>query len=158
MTESQRPTAKVLFRVPNEDGSAEVETLWAHVLGADRYRIDNCPYYAYGVSWNDVVHAPFDPVEGFPTFRSVLTKSGNRTIRVILDPPAAPGNESEKMLSALVSLGCSCERATQSYIAVNIPPSVDLGGVVDFLTKSRLTWEHADPTYNELHPVEPDQR
>ncbi|HET6160752.1 MAG TPA: DUF4265 domain-containing protein [Dongiaceae bacterium] len=87
MSDSQKP-AKVLFRVPNEDGSAEVETLWADDLGGDRYRLDNCPFYASGVSWNDVVYAPYDLDEEFPTFRSVLEKSGNRTIRVILDPPA----------------------------------------------------------------------
>ncbi len=155
MIESESPTAKVLFRVPNEDGSAEVETLWAHDLGADRYRLDNSPFYAYGVSWEDVVYAPFDPTEGFPTFREVVWKSGNRTIRVILDPPAAPGNESANLLNELVSLGCSCERATQSYVAVNIPPSVQLAGIVDFLIRSGVAWEHVDPTFDELHPGEP---
>jgi len=147
-----RKAAKVLFRVPNEDGSAEVETLWADDLGNDQYKLDNCPFYAYGVSWEDVVYAPFDPVEGFPTFQSVVAKSGNRTVRVILDPPAAAGNESEKLLSDLLALGCGCERATQSYVVVNIPSSVDLAKVVVTLTNSGTAWEHADPTFEELHP------
>jgi hypothetical protein len=151
VSDPQKP-AKVLFRVPNEDGSAEVETLWADDLGGDRYRLDNCPFYAYGVSWNDVVYAPYDPDEGFPTFGRVLEKFGNRTIRVILDPPAEAGNESEKLLNSLIALGCSCERASKSYVAVNIPRSTDLAAVVDCLTKSRQAWEHADPTFDELHP------
>jgi len=157
MTDPQTPTAKVLFRVPNEDGSAEVETLWAYDLRGDRYKLDNCPFYAYGVSWNDVVLAPFDPIEGFPTFQSVLARSGNRTVRVILDPPASPGNESEELLNELTSLGCSYERATSSYVAVNIPPEVDLANIVATLTKSGFAWEHADPTFDELHPGMPEQ-
>lgn len=51
-----------------------------------------------------------------------------------------------------MALGCSCERATKSYIAITIPQSTDLAAVVDFLTKSRQAWEHADPTFDELHP------
>src|SRR5688572_22698495 len=65
----REPSTKVLFRVRNEDGSADVETLWATSLGADNYKLDNSPFYAYGVSWEDVVHAPFDPEEQFPAFQ-----------------------------------------------------------------------------------------
>jgi hypothetical protein len=47
MTSSRHPDAKVLFRVPNEDGTAEVETLWATSLGGDKYQIDNSPFWGY---------------------------------------------------------------------------------------------------------------
>lgn len=50
MSEPAQPNAKVLFRVANEDGSTEVETLWATGLGDDRYKLDNSPFYAYSVS------------------------------------------------------------------------------------------------------------
>ena len=85
MSEPTEPNAKVLFRVPNEDGGADVETLWAYDLGSDNYKLDNLPYYAYGVSCDDVVLAPFDEDEEFPTFQKVVSKSGNRTIRIIFD-------------------------------------------------------------------------
>jgi hypothetical protein len=78
------PTAKVLFRVVDEDGSINVETLWAFDLGQDAYRLDNSPFYAYSVSVGDVVFAPVDPQDERPTFQRVLEKSGNRTVRVIL--------------------------------------------------------------------------
>src|SRR5438128_3554168 len=104
MTQPSQPTAKVLFRVPNEDGSAQVETLWATDLGNDQYKLDNSPFYAYSVSWQDVVFAPFDQDEEFPTFQRVISKSGNRTVRVILDPPVEPGNSSDLLLQGLVSL------------------------------------------------------
>lgn len=152
MSNSLQPNAKVLFRVPNEDGSAEVETLWATDLGSDTYRLDNSPFYAYGVSWEDVVRAPFDSVAGFPVFHSVISKSGNRTVRVIFDPPVAAGNRSEEVLQGLVAIGCSYEGANTIYVSVNIPPGVDLETVRDYLIDSSVQWEHADPTYATLFP------
>jgi len=138
--------------VVNEDGSTEVETLWATHLGADNYRLDNSPFYAYGVSWEDVVAAPFNAEEGRPTFERVVEKSGNRTIRVIFETPIEDGNESDQLLQGLVALGCDYEGATQTYVAVNIPPSVELNAVRNYLVENDATWEHADPTYESLFP------
>ena len=147
-----KPNAKVLFRVPDEEGGAEVETLWATHLGSDNYRLDNSPFYAYGVSWEDVVSAPFNPEEGFPTFERVVSKSGNRTIRVIFETPIETGNESERLLHGLIALGCDYEGANRKYISVNIPPGVDLDVVRKYLIEHNATWEHADPTYATLFP------
>ena len=145
------PTAKVLFRVAESDGSANVETLWAFDLGADRYKLDNSPFYAYGVSWGDTVSAPHDEAEGRPTFRSVLSKSGHRTVRVIFDPPVASGNKSDAVLQGLVRLGCEYEGANPGYIVVSIPPNVELGSVVQYLIEHEANWEHADPTYEQYN-------
>lgn len=152
MSDSSQPNAKVLFRVPKEDGGADVETLWATHLGADNYKLDNSPFYAYGVSWEDVVSAPVSSEEGFPTFERVVTKSGNRTIRVIFDPPAETGNESDQVLQGLVALGCSYEGASRKYVAVNIPPKIELDVVRNYLVDHNAAWEHADPPYDELFP------
>ena len=153
MTESQ-PNAKVLFRVSRKDGSADIETLWAVDLGNDQYRIDNSPFYAYSVSWQDIVYAPFDRDEGRPIFQRVVLKSGNRTIRVAFETPVENGNESDGILKGLVSLGCSYEVANNRYMSVNIPPEVNLESVRSYLIECHATWEHADPTYAELFPNE----
>ena len=144
--------AKVLFRVPNEDGTAEVETLWATSLGGDRYRLDNSPFYAYSVSWQDVVLAPWSEEEGFPAFERVLEKSGNRTVRVIFDPPVEAGNESDRILQGLVERGCSYEGASPSYVAIDIPRGVALEAIAAWLVDCGATWEYADPSYDELYP------
>jgi hypothetical protein len=149
---SNDPTAKVLFRVPSTNGDATVETLWAIPLGNDRYQLDNSPFYAYGVSWQDVILAPYNKQEGFPTFQSVLEASGNRTVRVFFEPPVAPGNSSDQVLQGLVALGCSYEGANRKYISVNIPPGVELQQVRSYLIKQEAQWEHADPTYDSLFP------
>jgi hypothetical protein len=154
MSEPSEPNAKVLFRVPNEDGSAEVETLWAYDLGSDKYKLDNLPYYAYGVSCDDVVLAPFDEDEQFPTFQKVVSKSGNRTIRIIFDTPFESGNESEALVNRLVTLGCDFEGANKKYIVINIPSSVELNAVAEQLNDADVSWEYADPTYEDLFPNE----
>src|SRR5688572_29982065 len=152
MIESLKPNAKVLFRVPHEDGGADVETLWATHLGVDHYRLDNSPFYAYGVSWEDVVSAPFNQEEGFPTFERVVSKSGNRTVRVLFKTPIATGNESAQLLQGLIALGCDYEGANGKYFSVNVPPGVDLDVVRTYLIEQHATWEHADPTYATLFP------
>ena len=151
---SNDPTAKVLFRVPDDEGGATVETLWGMPLGDDQYKLDNSPFYAYGVSWQDVVLAPIDAQAGLPTFQSVLTKSGNRTVRVIFEPPVSPGNSSDQVLQGLVALGCSYEGANPGYMSVNIPPGVELQEVRSYLVQNDAQWEHADPTYESLFPDE----
>jgi hypothetical protein len=145
------PDAKVVFRVPEEDGSVRVETLWGTALGDDQYKIDNSPFYAYGVSWEDVVYAPVDLEDGRPTFIRVVSKSGNRTVRVIFDPPVQDGNESDRVLQGLVALGCTYEGANRGYMSVNVPPELSLAAVRDYLVKQDAQWEHADPTHDELH-------
>ena len=152
MTDTAHQKAKVLFRVPNDDGSAEVETLWATHLGGDNYKLDNSPFYAYGVSWEDVVSAPFSEEEQFPTFQTVVAKSGNRTVRIVFDPAVEDGNQSDQVLKGLVGLGCDYEGANRKYISVNIPPNVNLEAVRNYLIQHNANWEHADPTYDSLFP------
>src|SRR5258706_8794060 len=144
------PKAKVLFRVVGEDGQDDTETLWAHDLGGDRYKIDNCPFFAYGISLHDVVFAPKDSTDGIPAFNQVLSKSGNRPVRVAFDPPVQAGNSSDKVLQGLVAIGCSYEGANSSYVVVNIPSRVDLLAVRDYLVAEGAQWEHCDPTYEEV--------
>jgi hypothetical protein len=152
MPDPLRPNAKVLFRVIDEEGGTHVETLWATHLGADDYKLDNSPFYAYGVSWEDVVSAPFNPEEGFPTFDRVVSKSGNKTVRVIFETAIETGNDSDRVLQGLVALGCSYEGANRKYVSVNLPPHVELNVVRTYLIEQKATWEHADPTYAALFP------
>lgn len=126
--------------------------MWATPVSADTFRLENSPFWAYGVSWQDVVSAPFSEAEGFPTFSAVLSKSGNRTVRIALDLPIEEGNDSDDLLKGLVALGCSYEGMNRRYISVNIPPEVQLEAVRSYLIEHDATWEHADPTYATLFP------
>ena len=61
---------------------------------------------------------------------------------------------SQAVLDHLIAMGCEYEGMNGSYFAVNIPPLVEFADVCAFLTEGNLQWEHADPTYAELHPDE----
>ena len=152
MNEQTKPDSKVMFLLPKEDGSVDVETLWATRMRQDQYKLENSPFYVYGVSWQDIVYAPFSEEEGFPVYSNIVTKSGNRTVRVIFDPPVSPGNESDGILQGLVKIGCDYEGANKTYIVINIPPAVTLESVRNYLIGVSANWEHADPTYDSLFP------
>jgi hypothetical protein len=152
MSEADPPAAKVLFRVLEDDGSANVETLWARDLGSDKYRLENSPFFAYSVSWEDIVYAPYSAEEGFPTFQRVVSKSGNRTIRVVLAEPAHPGNDGDLLLQGLVDLGCSYEGMNSRLISINLPPETEMMRVRRYLIERDVDWEHADPRYDDLFP------
>ena len=142
------PDGMAKVRLSNADG--DVETLWASPLGNDLYRLENSPWYAYGVSWQDVVEAHSPETGDLPQFVRVVEKSGHRTIRIILKPPTDESTESQAVLDRVCALGCSYEGANRSYIAIDLPPSVDLDEICQFLISTGQQWEHADPTYEDL--------
>jgi len=134
----------VKVELRGEDG--EVETLWAFDLGNGRYKLDNTPWYAYGVSTGDVIEAAPEDHAGFPVFKAVVEKSGYRTVRI-----TAASDFTDEFFEEIKALGCSFEGANRRYVAIDVPPSVELWSVAEFLTERGIRWEHADPTWEELH-------
>ena len=77
---------KILLRL--EDGEdVYVETPWVIDLGNGRYRIDNCPFYFYGIAAGDIIGAEYSKEEERLVFSRVLEKSGNKLVRVIFENP-----------------------------------------------------------------------
>ena len=141
-----------LVKVQLSGPEGEIETVWARPLGDDRFELDNTPWYPYGLSWRDVIEARRRTADGFPEFVRVVKKSGHRTIRVILKPPADVSPASQAVLDGLKALGCTSEGRAYRFMAVDVPPAVDLMEVRQFLIGTGQQWEHADPTYDELFP------
>src|SRR4051794_37589642 len=99
---------KVNCPLPATDRAAGVvaENLWAEVLGSDRFRIDNVPFYAYGVSLGDVVRA--DEIDGRLVFRDVVARSGHSTYRVLVkDRAGADSAGFQSLWRGLGDLGCA---------------------------------------------------
>ena len=140
--------AKVKVLIRTDD---HVETLWADPVGPGRYRLDNTPFFAYGISWRDVVEAEPDP-DGTLRCVRVVEKSGHRTVRIIFDPGVDVSAEQRAVVDGLVAMGCTFEGANPRYVTIDLPPGVDLDAVAAYLTARRAEWEHADPTYDDLHP------
>src|ERR1700750_3313832 len=82
----------------------EFETMWATPVGPDRYRLENSPFYAYGVSWLDIVEArPEDPGD-LPVVVRRVEKSGHRTLRLILLPGVKDAPAQQSVLEDLNGL------------------------------------------------------
>lgn len=138
---------KVRLRGPD---ASDIETLWAVPVDTDLYRLDNSPFFAYGLSWQDVIEAkPAD--DQFLEYVRCVRKSGNRTVRVIFQDYRSDDQPAHEILRELKNLGCSYEGMQPRMISINVPPKVNLREVTDFLTEQHgLQWEYADPTYDEV--------
>lgn len=123
------------------------ESLWAREIAPGHYRIRNCPFYAYGVSAEDIVSAREQ--DGVLTFRDVVARSGHSTYRVLL----AEGEsvKSPKFLEnwkPLQEIGSTYELAKSRWLAVDVPPETDIFAAYDLLERG----ERANAwTFEEAH-------
>jgi hypothetical protein len=132
-----------------EAGPAE-DTVWAESLGSDRYRVESCPFFAYGISRDDVVRAAESPGEGGPVLDDVLEKGGHRTLRLTLGPSVDLRSAAvQRTLEKLIDLGCTHELLRPRLVAIDLPPEVDLEVATELLQQASkagaLSWEWADP-------------
>ncbi|WP_286342333.1 DUF4265 domain-containing protein [Ferrimonas sp. YFM] len=122
---------KVHIDLPNHWATGG-ESLWATPLGNDLYRIENIPFYAYGLNFRDVVLATADTDELKPEVRKVLNPSGNKTYRVIFTNGLSREKQVE-LLKALEKYKASYERADGINVAIDIEPTGDHLAVYDQL-------------------------
>jgi hypothetical protein len=131
----------------------DVEFPWADHLGGDRYQLKNFPFYAYGVSFNDIVeaHPKYDD-DPYPYLTKVLEKSGHRTLRIMLDESIKESKRSVSILDRLSSMDCGYEgMGGKRYFVINVQPQCDFDAVRDYLNHENVQWEYADPTYDQIH-------
>ena len=140
-----------MVKVGLKGPDGEFETLWATPVGESAYRLENSPFWAYRVSWLDVVEAHPDP-DGLLCFERVVAKSGHRTIRLIINPGIDQAPERTRVLDALKALGCSIEGYNSRYFCIDLPPEIELAPIAQYLTQHDAQWEYADPKYEDLFP------
>jgi hypothetical protein len=138
-----------LDRPPGETGPAD-DWLWAEPLGSERFRVESCPFFAYGISREDVVRAAETPGEEAPQLEDVIEKGGHRTLRLALDPAVELSSpEVQGLLERLLELGCTHEMLRPKIVAIDLPPPVELASVAELLQAlahdGTLLWEWADP-------------
>lgn len=135
-----------LERSAGEPGPEE-DAVWAEPLGSERFRIESCPFFAYGLSRNDVVRAVGD---AGPVLGDVLEKSGHRTLRFALDPQVDLRDAAvQRLLERLGDAGCTHELLRPRFVSIDVPPEVDEAVVAQVLqegaAQGTLAWEWADP-------------
>ncbi len=124
---------KVVFRLEESDWhSHATESMWASPAGSGRFRLENVPFYVFGVSYHDVVSAVIE--EGLHAYQDVVEKGGHSTYRIFL-PEEILAEKFDEYWDALRTLGCTYERGTDYLIAVDVPPEADIYRVYEALEK-----------------------
>lgn len=84
------------------------ESFHAVEVGPNQYRLQNIPFFAYGLNLDDVVEAV--RIDGVLEIQRVVTRSGNDTYRFILEGPDLKGDVATGV-DKLRKLGFKLERA-----------------------------------------------
>lgn len=107
------------------------ESMWAREIEGDLFAIKNLPFFAFGLNFDDVVHAP--QAGPLREVRAVVRRSGHRTLRLVFH--AHQTREHQQVpLDALNALGGSFERATDRLVAIDVPPVAAYDAMVALLT------------------------
>jgi len=107
------------------------------------YRIDNSPWYVYGISNGDTVTAHAH--DGELVFDAVVERSGHSTFRVIVRDP----DDVQAVRDEFRALCCPSELSDiPRLIAIDVPPGVHLGDLQMVLEGGKASdrWD-----YEEAH-------
>lgn len=154
MNKSLADEGYVKVRMTDLEG-VHTETVWAVMVSPGRFRIDNVPWFAYRVSVGDIVEGN-QYADGMYDLTRVIEPSGNRTIRMILpDGESSDSERGKAILGEVTEIGCSFEGANGRYFGVTVPPEVTLSEVADLMVRAGVTWEYANPTWDDLFTPAP---
>jgi len=138
---------RVKIRFPLVNESASGETLWAEGAGENLFTLLNIPFLAVGYAEGDVVRCVEH--DGWHQVVGLEHSSGNGTLRLIFTDGKT--RDAQEILDELSSVGCTYERASRNYVAVTVPPNLQipfsqLSNYLNQTTDEVLTgWEVAKP-------------
>jgi len=124
---------RVIFRLePSDMHDHSIETLWAVPLRDIQFRIENVPFFIFGVSTGDVVLAK--PREERYEYVRTVTKGGHSTYRIFVTKSAS-AQDFKARWKQLTALGCSKESDGPYFHAVDVPPETDIYAVYELLER-----------------------
>ncbi len=128
---SDEPMVKLFVELePADWHNNSTESLWAMPLGGDLYRVRNIPFYAMGLSHDDVVRASLRNDELF--VEQVERHAGHSTYR-LFTMEGITDEQWQPFWQHLEEIGCTYERATQRLFAVDVPPDTDIHKAYELL-------------------------
>ena len=134
-----------LIKVKFYDPVVGYENIWALPIAADKYRIENIPFFIYDLSLGDVVEATNDE-NGDLCFRKVLERSENRTLRARSDSLISNPDLGLRIARDLEDLKCKVEIHRDRLLAISVPPTLNITVITDYLTGMVLDWEYGSPS------------
>lgn len=129
MSETPDNMTKVCIDLPNH-WWLKGESFWAKPLGNRLYELQNVPFCAYGLNFGDIVRAVAASPDRKPEITQVVERSGNQTVRVsfLIDR-----EKQAPCIDRLQALGAEVERANATFVALNVPPGVDIEALREHL-------------------------
>lgn len=120
--------ARVFFKL--EDAVlGDAEVLWGRWITYETVQLDNIPLLVFGVSMGDVVQVRRDGDTS--RFAAVVKRGGHSTYRVMLENAGDPS--AQERIREIIVLGCGYEELTPRFLALDVPPHVDVFKVYDLL-------------------------
>jgi hypothetical protein len=115
---------KVTIPLPEDNlAGAASESVWAEPQGDGTYRVKNVPFYAKGISFDDLVKA--EPKDDVLMFKGVVRRSGHSTYRIFAnDGRTAP--DVVALVETLKKMHCDIEPATDKLVGVDVLPEADI--------------------------------
>lgn len=132
---------KIGFKLDRDEHGyppADWEWMWASRVSGTTFKIDNIPFFAKGVSCEDIVTA--EQSAGGLIFKELFQPSGHSTVRIVIYQEG----RDERRVAAIVqeirqslrNMGCTTELShIPNLIAVDIPPNVTYESVSAFLSE-----------------------
>lgn len=122
---------KITIPLPKDNvARAATESVWAEPEGYGTYKIKNVPFYAKGISCEDIVRA--EPQDGNLVFRGVVRHNGHSTYRIYA-PSGRTSPEVESLIGVLQQMHCEIEPATDKLVGVDVLPEADIYKVYETL-------------------------
>lgn len=110
------------------------ESFWATPLGNDLFRLENVPFYAYGLNFHDIVKAKSESDEIIPEILEVVESSGHKTFRIYFEK-SINRIKQEEILESLKNLTISYECANDIFFSLDMQPNGNYHAVFDILEK-----------------------
>lgn len=129
---------KVRFELDWRDWhGCPVETLWAAFVSGDpdrrKLRLENSPFHATGVSYDDIVKAKPTEDPMVCQFEEVIARGGHSTYMLLVEEKEEEPPRFRFYWNLLKEKGCSYESAhlelsigKRLLLSVDVPPSADL--------------------------------
>jgi len=142
--ESGERLEKILIELPSDHWSGKGgERVWAKPLGDGRYEIRNTPWYAYDISWGDVVRCEGMSPADLPIVAEVVRSHGHLTARIFFEE--IEGAKRERILDEINKRGATYENADDTMYALDLEPNVNSQSLLDYLAveeeAGHLVWE-----------------
>ncbi|EKE82940.1 DUF4265 domain-containing protein [Idiomarina xiamenensis] len=140
---------RIKVKFPLEEGSQEIEVMYAMPTDENCFVLDNSPFYAFGISYCDEFRAK--NVNGELVFDGVSARAGHSTYRI----RTPSGKDHQYFLEhwkPLEELGCSFEGSSASnkrLYAIDMPPNVDVFKAYNIMEEkeSQGVWEFEEGHY-----------